>query len=148
MPKSIRQQIVEAIDTRFKTILTTGGYETNIGQNVHWFRGRLDPAGLPAIVCRDHQTQEWATAGAWTRTLTIEMELYLAPTATPDTIMRSALADIEVAVGSDDTWGGLAETTHLFEGERPQIDDYETIIVASGIFLAIEYTTAPWNPRG
>lgn len=145
--KSIRQKLVEAVDARLKTILTTGGYETNIGANVFWWRARLDPNSLPAIACRDRQHQEVATAGAWRRTLMIDMEIYLAPASAPDTVMRQALADIETAIGSDVTFGGLAEDTQYIEGEHMSLDDHENVIVASGFFVAIEYTTEPWNPR-
>jgi len=75
------------------------------------------------------------------------MELFLAPASTPDLIMRQALSDIEIAIGQDVTWGGLAEDTKMFEGERVGFDDFESIIIASGFFLSVEYTTDPWNPR-
>ena len=145
--KSLRQQLVEAVDTRLKTILTTGGYETNVGGNVFWWRSRLDQAGLPAIVCLDRQHQEWAATASWRRTLIIDLEIYLAPAGAPDTAMRQALADIETAIGSDVTCGGLAEDTSFFEGEHMSLDDHESIVVASGFFITIEYTTEPWNPR-
>ena len=144
--KSIRQLIVEAVDTRLKTILTTGNYATNIGAHVHWFRKRLDKDGLPAIVCRDRLLPP-INKIRWTRTLVIEMEFHLEAATTPDTILRSALADIETAVGVDPTWGGLVEDTEYGESEKQSIDDYETVLVAGGFFLALEYTTDPWNPR-
>jgi hypothetical protein len=148
LTNSKRQLIVEAVDTRLKTILTAGGvFQTNLGQNIFWYRSRLDSAGLPALVCRDRLNQDWATAGRWIRTLAVEMEVYLAPATTPDLILRQALSDIEIAVGQDVTWGGLAEDTRMFEGEKVGYDDWESVIIASGFFLTVEYTTDPWNPR-
>ncbi len=144
--KSIRQKIVDAVDTQLKKILTTGGYETNIGQSVNWWLERVDTEILPAIVCRDRLLPPENNI-RWVRRLAIEMEIFLAPTEDPVETMRKALADIEDNVRNDPTWGGLAHDTEILESEKMSVDDWETIVIASGFYMVIEYETEPWNPR-
>lgn len=144
--KSIRQKLVDAVSARLEAILITGGYDTDIGQSVTWWRTRLDPDTLPAINCRDRLLPP-ENKIRWKRTLIIEMEIFLSPESDPDEEMRKALADIETCVGLDVTWGGLADDTELFESEKMGLDDWDSMIIAGGFYLAIEYETEPWNPR-
>jgi hypothetical protein len=144
--KSIRQKIVEAVDTRLKTILTASNYATDLGKSVKWWLSRLDTAALPAIVCRDRLAPPENNI-RWRRKLIIEMEIFLSQTSTPDEEMRKALADIETCIGTDVTFGGLADDTELFESEKMTMDDWDSVIVASGFYIAIEFETEPWNPR-
>ena len=144
--KSIRQKIVDAVDTRMKTILTSGGYESNAGQYVYWWRPKVEQKKLPAIVLRDRQVPP-ENKIRWRRHLIIGLEIFLSPSETADEEMRKVLADIEVCVGLDVTWGGLADDTELYESEKMDLDDWEVVNVASGFYLIIEYETEPWNPR-
>src|SRR3990170_6560821 len=63
MADSKRQQIVSALDTRLKTILTTGGYETNLGNNVKWWRQEPFADTESGISCEDSEAApEWLGA--------------------------------------------------------------------------------------
>ncbi len=54
MVDSIRQRIVDAIDTRFKAILVTGGYVTDIGSHVFWWKDApMQISDLPGMNCKD-----------------------------------------------------------------------------------------------
>ena len=50
MSDSIREQIITAIEAKLAYILTTKGYLTECGANVHRARKSLDQAELPAVV--------------------------------------------------------------------------------------------------
>ena len=154
--KSKRQKIVDAVDALFKTIRISNGYDTDIGQNVEWWKTRLTPAALPSIVCRDRLLPPEAD-NRWRRRLIIEIEIFLSPASPasdPAEEMRKALADIETCIGADTsdgnlpgTWGGIAEDTELYESEQMGINDWESSIIADGFGIIIEYTTEAWNPR-
>ena len=79
MTTNLRQQVVDAVDTRLRTILTTGGYETNIGAAVKWWEpADIDPDVLPVICCRDiDRPVIWAGMGEHLHELDIMVEVYL-----------------------------------------------------------------------
>ena len=109
MADSIRQQIMTAIDTRLKTILTAGGYETNAGSNVYEFWDiALEEDELPAIIWRDGaEENELLVSTTQNRRLTVELTIQAVGTTAPATL-RKIIADIEKAILIDYTWEGLA----------------------------------------
>jgi len=142
MADSIRQQIITAIDTRLKTILTSNGYETNAGQNVFaWRDSALALEELEAILYKDRTEARTPGVGIYEITLPLEIQII----ATSPAQVRKILADLEVAVMSDETWGGLALNTE-FETDEMEIEQKEYTFVASGIILPIEYRTSRGNP--
>ena len=146
--KSIRQKIVDKIDDRFKTISLPNGYETEAGSNVFWWRVHdLATSNLPAIVCRDRLRSEWDGVGSWLRVMTVDLEIHLIPDDTADVVMRQVLSDIEMCIGTDVTWGALAEDTKMLEQEKITIEAHEDTFIALGISMEVEFKTLPWNPR-
>lgn len=109
MADSLRQQIVSAIDTRLKTILISGGYETNAGNNVYEFWSiALEDSELPAIIWRDGaEDTELLVSTTQDRRMTVELTLQAVGTTAPATL-RKVIADVEKAMLVDYTWGGLA----------------------------------------
>lgn len=146
--KSLRQRIVDKIDDSFKTISLPNGYETEAGNNVYWWRVHdLAPSDLPAIVCKDRLRNEWDGIGSWLRTLTVDIEIHLVPDETADMVMRQVLSDLEMCIGADVTWDGLAEDTKLIEQEKIAIEAHEETFIALGVSIMVIYKTLPWNPR-
>lgn len=146
--KSIRQKIVDKIDDRFKSISLPGGYETELGNNVFWWRTHdLTVDDLPAIVCKDRIHNEWDGIGSWLRTLAVEIEIHLVPDDTADIIMRQVLSDLELCIGSDVTWDGLAEDTAIMGDEKITIEAHEDTLIAVGVEMVVTFKTLPWNPR-
>lgn len=109
MADSIRQRIMTAIDIRLKTILISGGYETNAGSNVYEFWDiALQDDEVPAIIWRDGaENAELLVSTTQDRTLTVELT-YHAVGATAPATLRKVIADVEKAILVDYTWGGLA----------------------------------------
>jgi hypothetical protein len=144
MPTSKRQSLVTALDTRLKTLLTTGGYETNLGQNVQWYRQEPFTETESGISCEDSEpAPEWLGVGVHLHRLTVAINVVLpAGAAAPE--IRKAAADVVKAIGTDLTFGGLAEDCVL--GEMPMAVGQEAVRSGGTVInLVIEYTTEPWN---
>lgn len=148
MPTDFRQQIVTAIDTRFKTILVANGYITGIGANVDWYRLSAPPvASLPAIDCRDTDAMSWAGAGMHEHKLSVASDIYMQPTySSADTIMRQAIADIIKCIGVDPTWGNLAADTLLPDETGLTIEQKEYCLAAIGFLFIVQFFTNAWDP--
>ena len=147
MPVSKRQQIVDAIDARLKTITTANGYNTDAGNNVfEWRSYPLDEnSELPALVYRDtEEIESLAVGGYQLHTLTIEIEGYVVG-ANAARDLRALIADVIKAIGTDLTWGGLAEDTRPVE-ESIEIDQEERKIAGAVIRIEIDYRTQAFDP--
>ena len=145
MADSKRQQIVSALDTRLKTILTTGGYETNLGNNVLWWRQTSFADTESGISCEDSEAApEWLGAQCQLHKLTVGIKVVM-PVGTAAPEIRKAAADVVKAVATDLTFGGLIEDCIL--GEMPMdVGQEATMHGGTIINLSVEYTTAPWDP--
>jgi hypothetical protein len=144
MADSKQQQIISALDTRLKSILTAGGYETNLGQNVAWFRQEPfseTESGISAEASENAPV--WIGAQCQLHFLVVRVNVVLpAGAAAPE--LRKAIADVIKAIGTDLTFGGLAEDCTL--GEMPQDIGQEAVRSGGAIInMIIEYTTEPWN---
>lgn len=113
MPDPIQQQIIDAIDTRFKTILVTNGYATNIGQHVTWWKeSPLALADLPGMNLKDPDEIRIPGCGIYERTLNIQIEASVSGSDSPETA-RLIEADIEKAIFVDNRWSDLASNTEI-----------------------------------
>jgi len=157
MADSIRQKIVDAVVTRFKTILVAGGYETNLGQKVFVWRDTredADPFGdteLPALNIRDTKCETQYSAIATQRhqhRLTVEVELWTI-TATVHTQVRKLIADIHKAIGVDRRWEvagmKLADNTEPFQDEMGT--EHKGKLKGGALFkFIVVYSTRAWDP--
>lgn len=115
MADSRRQQIVDAVKTRFQAITVAGGYETNIGNNVFEWRDipsvMVEENDMPCVLVRDPRTEiTQRVSKVQDHDLTIEAAVVTA-TATIPVQVRKMIADIYKAIGVDRTWGGKALDT-------------------------------------
>ncbi len=145
MTDSIRQKIISAIDTRLKSILIAGGYETDIGQNVwDWRAESLEEDNLPALIYRDTGTEtEFGTFTTFTHKMTVNIMVAVSST-TPMTTIRKIIADIDRAIGMDDTWGGLALMTIKISDES-QVEIDEVKFAGCQVVIEITFRTTAWN---
>ena len=146
MSDSIRQQIIDKIDTRFKAIKTTGGYKTNIGNNVFDWLGRdLADTELDALIYRDKTNEVIGTEfGAISNRITLEIEIKTKSGSMTARQTRMMIADVYKAIGTDETWGGLAMFT-VPRGEVMEQDFADKKIGSATITVEIEYATATWQ---
>ena len=139
MADTIRQRIVDAIDTRFKAILTSGGYQTNIGNKVFWWKDTpLQISDLPGMNCKDNSPDKSLGCGVEDVILPISIEAATSGSTTA-VDLRKIVADLEKAIGVDETWGGLAQATDLKE-EGIFIQQNENKVGLVNLTMVIEYT--------
>lgn len=145
MADSIRQRIITAVDTRLKAMLTTGGYELNLGRSVHeWRSTPFDEGDLPAVVYRDTNEVVEVTVGRHDHRMELEIEMVLSGSTAPAT-MRKAVADIVKAVGADVTWGGLAFDTGYAGSENIAVMQNERRIAGVLMRFVVSYATVPFD---
>jgi len=143
---SVRQQIIDTLDTNLKAILTSNGYKTNIGQNVFHYRDNpLSESELPAIIYRDTESDEYTDVmKKQTHALSIEIEAYAeAGSTTPDT-MRDIIEDIVKCIGADYRMGGLAHTTTV-DGTEIDTDQAGKITGSAVVKITVIYRTNLWE---
>ncbi len=152
MADTKQQKIIDEIVARMQTILTTNGYETNIGVNVEDSRTNWDEADdLPAISVFDGTTQAAEAPDTHSKTIHIMpvmIKCFLKAGATPAAEARSALRDIYAAINTDDRWTvnnvGLAmitrEKSHAIERAE---NTYE--ITGAVVEIEVMYITQKFN---
>jgi len=139
MVDSIRQQILDNVDTRFKAV-------TAFGDNVfQWRTTELSQDELPALCYRDiaeeSQNSNFGYHDSW---LTIECIISVADSTSAETA-RNLIADILTAIGSDQTWGGLAILTEPSSNEMILKED-SNIIAGIQIIFKIQFRTRSFDP--
>lgn len=145
MADSIRQRIISSMDTRFKTILVTNGYQTDIGKHVFWWKKTpFAQADLPGMNCRDRRQTKSFGAGIYDNFLTVEIEAGVSGMVSTEDL-RKILADIEKAIAIDETWGQLAGTTEI-EDDEMNLEEDEQRIAGARMILRVEYTTLRGDP--
>ena len=144
---TIRQQIIDAVDTRLKTILIANGYKTDAGNNVyHWLEVPGAQEDMPFITYRDAgEVVEDVVVGEQWRTINLEIGAFNKG-ATVDQGMRSLIADIEQCIGTDLRWSGLAEDTTMVGGaEDIEMEHKDKKLAGILLRFEIEYTAERFN---
>lgn len=146
MADSIRQQIITALDTRLKTITTANSYKTNAGAHVFdWLDRDLADSELDAIIYRDKQNEITDSGfGTVINTVTVEIEVKTKSASTTAAQVRKMIEDVYKAIGTDDTWGGLALTTNP-QTDEIDLSQVEKIAGSALIVIKIEYNTNAWE---
>ena len=142
MTDSIRQRIISAVDTRFKTILVAGGFKTNMGQ--HIFEWKTDPfqaSEVDGLTYNDRTEQREVGCGIYDLTLPLEIEI----ASTTPAQVRKCLADLEKAIHVDLTWGSLAFGSDLDANEMV-VEKKEHVYTGSKITMNIYYRTLIGDP--
>lgn len=154
MPTSRRQTLFDAVLARLRGITIAGGYDTNLGKQVHpWRDTKKDPfngaeLATGAVNVRDHRkvTEQGGpnVLGKHHHTLHLSIEGAVNDDAGAG-LVRMMIADIEKAIGVDRRWGAVAfETT---PGDD-QILVAEGGLTVTGFTMnfTIEFRTGNWDP--
>ena len=151
MADSIRQRIVDAVDTRLKTILVANGYESNLGRSVFAWHDRelaVEVIDLPCIIWRDTDCDDSnatvGTLGYHLHALRMECEILDNRDAIP-VMLRKEVADVIKAIGTDTTWGGLANRTNPIS-HTLEVNQTEKLEGRATITFQIEFYTSKLNP--
>lgn len=144
---TIRQQIIDAIQTRFEGITVVNGYNSDMGLHIsQWKATPLNADDFPALEYRDIACNrvDGAPIGFFRWALNMEIEIVTASGATTITDVREMLADVYKAIGTDETWGALAQWT-----EQPSdaviIEQQDKIIGGAKILFNIVYDAPKWG---
>lgn len=144
LPDPIQQKIIDAIDIRFKTILISNGYFTDVGQHVDWWKKSLAIANLPGMNLRNRTESRSVGPGVYDRTLTINIEASVSGSDSPK-VARQIEADVEKAISVDETWDYLAHKTDIL-GRDLEAAQAENKIAQINITIQIEYHTGRGQP--
>lgn len=142
----LRQRIMDALKARLETILIAGGYKTDAGKNVFaWRKFGIPDTELPALVYQDtDHTQDQGAIDLVDNFLEVTVEAIAIKGATSEDQIREMLADVITAIGTDETWGGLA-----FDTSQPSTpmdaEQMEKKLFGSRITFTIEYNTERFN---
>lgn len=146
MTESIRQQLIGKIDTRFKAIKTTAGYRTNIGNNVFdWLDRDLAEKELDALIYRDRANDiEAETLELRDNRMRLEIEIKTKAAGATAARVREMIADVYQAIGTDDTWDGLAINSEPVS-EEMEIRQGDKITGGATLTIEIEYRAPKWE---
>lgn len=117
MPPSapVRHSIVAAMLTAVRAITAGATYNYSVAAAFPWRTPAPEGLTYPAVCVLDlDEKVERATSPLHHRTLRVTFQAIHAAglTQAPDEVARRLLADLEVCVQANRTWGGLAVTTN------------------------------------
>ena len=146
MVDDIRTQVIGKIDTRFKTILTTGGYKTNLGSNINWWKdlenNPFQASELPAANLKDSSCDPSPHAmGVDIHDMNIECNVYASTIAAT----RQVIADIEKVIKTDLKWTALALDTVLLADEI-DVTQLENKFFGAIVPFKVSYLTKMGDP--
>ncbi len=146
MADSVRQQVIDAIITRIKTITTANGYETDVGNSVfEWHTTDFAEADLPVIDVRDTSESVEVIGGHHANTLNVEVEVKTLGIA-GDTEIRDIIADISKAIGTDTSLGSLVQNTRPVNNEILSAGQQDKKIYSVIVGLEVQYRTKAFSP--
>jgi hypothetical protein len=145
----VRETIVAAVKTRFQAILVSGGYRTNLGNNVFLWRNLaatpLDANELPGINIKDTKcASDQNTSHVQIHNLLIEVEGLAASSATP-TDIRKMISDLQQAILVDRSWGIYNVDTRPI-GDAMDIQHKEDVVGGFRYQFTIIYRTLSFRP--
>ena len=140
---SIRQQIIDYLDTKLKTILVSNGYNSDLGNNVY----RWQPNPLPhdttiALVYKDMEAEVFDAAhNKSDHHLNLTAEIIARAGAASDDEIRKMLNDVIKALGVDFTCSGLAITVKINSHSINDIEPSEKVTGLGTVKFAVLYRT-------
>jgi hypothetical protein len=146
----LRQDIISALAIQLGKIKVADGYHTDCGLNVFlWKSAAVEKTDLPCIILQDEKNDfliegVHVVANAFTQWLSVSLVIVLSQGGTTDTMMRQAFADVYRAIGTDDTYGGIALQTRLISDEI-QIQQEARTIAAGVVKIEIMWRTGKYK---
>lgn len=138
----LRQDIVDAMKTRFLTIATTG-YHNTLSGKVHIYYGKTTSTGtLVDITDGEERYEQMAGGAVWDRRMTVTIGIKT-DASTSDTVARQLIEDIWKSIGTDVTWSGKAiDTTPV--SSNIEVEHEENRIAGATITVEVLYRTGAW----
>ncbi len=135
----LRQDIVDAMKTRFLTIATTT-YHNTLSGKVFIHYGKTTATGT-LVDIRDTQEriEEHASGAVWDRRVSVDIDIQTNGAAS-DTTVRQLMEDILKSIGTDRTWSGKAIDTSVLSSNI-EVEHEEKRISGATISVEILYRT-------
>jgi hypothetical protein len=153
MSDSARQLLVDRIVTRLKSIAPGVVFQLPDGPHTcsetikdvyPWRKAEFSPAEVPAIRLQDGDAS--TKPGPSTKhehDLDITLDLVTLGKVSASQV-RTMMADVVAAIGSDPRWGGLAWWTEI-NGHELDVEQAGNTIAAAQIRLTVKYRTPLWR---
>jgi phage regulator Rha-like protein len=142
---SVRQQIVDAVKKRMKTVKKLNGYQTNMGLNVFvWRTTNIPSIELPCIIIKDSSEVSEAVGSRHIHILPLSIEIKIE--SVDMEVIRGAIADISMAIGVDPTWGKLVVQTVPVNVEATDFAIANKAYSSTAINIELKYRTKPFSP--
>ncbi|MCP3177305.1 hypothetical protein MJO47_09360 [Desulfuromonas sp. KJ2020] len=140
-----RQQIVDALDARLKSITMANGYSTDIGKKVSaWRSAPLAESEPFVLIYRDTECpKEAPEAGRHRHSLQIEMTILVRSSTSPGTV-RAMIGDVVKAIGTDPRLGGLALWAALV-ADSLAVERETRTLAGADLSWQITYSTPLWE---
>ncbi len=146
MASSVRQLIVDALIARLQTITTINGYETELGSNItEWRTEEWQESDLPGCDVRDPDESTEVKGQHHYNTINFEIEAKVQSATAPD-VVRDVIADINKAIGTDPTFGGLAYNVTPVENESIDFEKKDKSFGGVTMKLEISYRIKAFQP--
>jgi hypothetical protein len=144
MADSIREQIIQAIETKLEDILTTNGYHSDCGANVQRVRKQFDPDELPAIAIWPKPEESKYEYGSCFNTMPVQIEaIVLHGTTNPSIVSEKLLADLLECIQ------GVEWTVSFTSGGTYEVEAGDTITgatsAATGYVTGVSLTGGAWG---
>ncbi len=145
MPDSIRQQIVDAFETRLQVITTNTGYETNLGNNITQYRTEeWDEADLPGGDITEGDETVVASGTVHTFILSLSLEVKVSGTASIADV-RKVITDVTKAVGASKI-SSLIDTLTPTSTGAPEFDKKDKLFGSVEMNFEVIYRTGAFDP--
>ena len=142
----IRQQIVDALDLRFKSILIVGGYQTDIGKNVFaWRSTAFTDDELPGLAYLDLDESNDVSIGEWEHGMILEIDLHILHETDAMRELRNAITDVLRAIGLDTRLGGLTEDITPSQRDFIKITQNDERYASCMLNMIVTYLTNRWQ---
>jgi hypothetical protein len=147
-----RQDILTAMKSRFQGIISgSSGYQTQLGQHVFvWRTAPLTATEVPCINIRDIRddiidyTQDGSRNTASQHQLTVDIEILVSENTATIEFLRTCHEDLELAISTDEYWGGLALRTVELSNEI-MADQEANTIAGMLVTLRIDFRTKKFS---
>lgn len=138
----VRQQIREAIAAEVTGLTTTG---SNVHQSRIW---NFEAGDLPCLsVFTNSETSETVSLGeTMSRIMQVAVEGYVRQAADTDDTLDTVASEVEVAMASDQTFGGLARASELSGTEIAYSTEGERVVGVVTLTYQVQYYTASNAP--
>jgi len=150
---SIQEQIVKKIAQAMTLITIANGYQNTINSVQRFRASGVDLANMPALLIKEGGCSVDLAQSSFP-TVQRRLELFLVlcvghdeavDLRSGDEVLNSFIADIESALGANQTWGGLAIMTLPPEYLTVEVDT-ETPHLARGLRTEVIYEHVRSNP--